>query len=347
MQLHAIYFDGRSAQARAVKLLSVPGEVWIRGENLERRVPLDQVSISEQLGRAPRMIRLPEGAHLEVSDHEPFAIWLEAVGHRERSVDLAQRSWGIAAVAIVLVLAAGFAAYRWGLPVAAQFAAQRMPDAVAAQLSEQTLALMDGRLLQASKLTAQRQARLDAGFRRLVADTSAVLLFRSAPAIGPNAMALPDGRIVLLDELVALADDDEQILAVLAHELAHVERRHALRLMIQGAAVGAFVAWWIGDFGPLLTAAPAALLQARHSRELEAEADAMAALRLRRAGIPSTRLADMLEKLSAAHGAAIRGRAAKDADEDEAETGWLGYLSSHPATRERIAALRRKDESAD
>lgn len=342
MSLYAIYFDGRSAQARSVRLLPAAGEVWLRGEDFERREPLDQVRVGERLGRAPRMLRFADGAHLEVSDHEGFARWLGQAGYRERSIDLAQRSWGIAAIAIVLVLAAGFSAYRWGLPVVAQFAAQRIPAALRVELSEKTLALMDGPLLRPSRLGAQRQAQLDARFGRLAANTGAVLLFRSAPMIGPNAMALPDGRIVLLDELVWLADNDEQILAVLAHELAHVERRHALRLMIQSAAVGAFVAWWIGDFGPLLAAAPAALMQARHSRELEAEADALAAERLRRAGMRPASLADMLEKLGAAQGAKTRGRAAQESGEDG--TGWLGYLSSHPATRERIEALRREPE---
>lgn len=338
MRLHATYYDGRSARARAVQLHALPGQVWLVGdEGINRREPLEQVRISEQLGRAPRLIHFRDGAHLEVSDHAGFADWLEAVGHRERVVDLAQRSWQLAIVAVLLVLAAGYAGYRWGLPAAAEQIALRTPPVVTEQLTEGTLDLLDRVLLEPSHLSAARRAQLAAGLRRLDPAGVAGLEFRSGPSVGPNAMALPDGTLVLLDELVALAGHDEEILAVLAHELAHVERRHALRLMIEGAVVGAVVAWWIGDYGALITAAPAAILQAKHSRELEAEADTVAAARLRGLGISPSRLADMLERLEQAHGAS-RPKATVAGRKDQAD--WLDYLSSHPATRERIAALR-------
>src|SRR5690606_32631843 len=142
--------------------------------------------------------------------------------------------------------------------------AERVPQPVLVLLADQTLALLDGGLLAPSTLSASRREALGAGFSRLDPEGGAQLLFRAGPAVGPNAMALPDGRIVLLDELVRIAGHDEEILAVLAHELGHVRRRHSLRLMIRGAAVGAFIAWWIGDFTPLIAGAPAALLQARH-----------------------------------------------------------------------------------
>ena len=139
--------------------------------------------------------------------------------------------------------------------------------------------------------------------------------------------------MVVLDELVELAEHDEEILAVLAHELAHVERRHGLRMTIQSTAVGAFIAWWMGDFSPVIAAAPAALLQASHSRELESEADADAAQSLRRIGIAPSRLADILERMARKHGERTESRTGAD-------DAWTDYLSSHPATHRRIEALR-------
>lgn len=53
-----------------------------------------------------------------------------------------------------------------------------------------------------------------------------------APQIGANAFALPDGTLVVTDELVELAgDNDDEVLAVLAHELGHIHERHGLRLL--------------------------------------------------------------------------------------------------------------------
>ena len=330
MNLRATYYDGRSAQVHPVRLLPMRGEVWVQGEGWSRREPLHAVRIGERLGSAPRTIRFADGAVCEVPDGSACSEWLEAIGHVDSTVDRAQRSWTLALGAVALVVAAGLAAYRWGLPWAAGELAERVPQPVLVLLSDQTLALLDGGLLAPSTLSASRREALGAGFSRLDPEGGAQLLFRAGSAVGPNAMALPDGRIVLLDELVRIAGHDEEILAVLAHELGHVRRRHSLRLIIQGAAVGAFIAWWIGDFTPLIAGAPAALLQARHSRALEGEADAVAALELRAVGIAPSRLADVLERIAAAHGEG----GAPDTDD------WRGYLSSHPATGERIRALR-------
>lgn len=341
MKLQATYYDGRSAQARAVHLHALPGQVWLVGDGgVDRREPLEQVRVSEQLGSAPRMIHFRDGAHLEIGDHAAMNEWLSAVGYRERGVDLAQRSWMIALIAIVGVLFAGYAGYRWGLPAAAERIAARVPPVVTEQLTAGTLDLLDRVLLKPSQLAPARRAQLAAGLRRLDPAGRSQLEFRSGTRVGANAMALPDGTLVLLDELVAIADHDDEIFAVLAHELAHVERQHALRLMIESAAVGAFVAWWIGDFSSIIAAAPAAILQARHSRELEAEADIVAAARLRSVGIAPSRLADMLEKIERAHGP---GQPKSGVAEKQGESDWLDYLSSHPATRERIAALRNAD----
>lgn len=331
--LRASYSDGRRAVVHEVRLIPLHGHVWVQGVDWERRAPLETVEIGERLGRAPRLIRFDDGAVCEVPDGPSFEAWLESIGYADRAVDRAQRSWIVAIVAVVGVVVSGWAAWRWGLPLAADELAQRTPAVVTEILSQQTLDLLDDHMLQPTTLPVERRRVLSAGFARLDPQQRAQLLFRSGGRIGPNALALPDGRVVVLDELVELAEHDEEILAVLAHELAHVDRRHGLRMTIQSTAVGAFIAWWLGDFSPVIAAAPAALLQASHSRELEGEADADAAQTLRRIGVEPSRLADILERMARKHG-----------ERTEAETGadetWTDYLSSHPATRRRIEALR-------
>ncbi len=371
MSLQADYYDGRSARRHRVTLATVPGEVHFSGE-AERQVPLAQVRISERLGTAPRTLSFADGAHLEVRDHVAFDRWLAATGHRERHVDLLQRSWLATGLSVVLIAAFAFAAYRWGLPFAADKVAERMPASALRLMSEQTLKLLDRHLLEDSQLSVQRQSELREQFEALADDgddgddVQAVIEFRRSPKLGANALALPDGRMVLLDELVELADDDEQVLAVLAHELGHVRHRHSVRLLVQGTAVAAVLAWWIGDFSPVIAAAPAALMQARFSRELEADADHYAAVRLKAHAISPARLAEMLEKLQAeqarmqarkaepkaepkaeASGASADAGPPSDAskpqedDDDRDDAGRLmQYLASHPATQERIRALR-------
>src|SRR5437764_1298137 len=66
------------------------------------------------------------------------------------------------------------------------------------------------------------------------------LLVRNSEQLGANALALPDGTIVVTDWMVRLVQtrdnrlDDagkDQLAAVLAHEVGHIEHRHTARAM--------------------------------------------------------------------------------------------------------------------
>jgi Zn-dependent protease with chaperone function len=97
-----------------------------------------------------------------------------------------------------------------------------------------------------------------------------------------------------------------------------------MRMLLQNSLVGAFLAFYVGDISTLLAIAPATLMQARYSRDFEAQADDYAAAVLRLNGMSPALLADALDKLAKSH----------------RESGAAGYLSSHPATDARMRHLR-------
>jgi Zn-dependent protease with chaperone function len=155
--------------------------------------------------------------------------------------------------------------------------------------------------------------------------------------MGANAFALPDGTIVMLDELVDLTKDDNEIIAVLAHERGHVERRHALRMVLQSSVVGLALAWYVGDVSGLLATAPAIIAQAKYSRDMEREADIYAEQTMLANGLSPCLLGTMLDKLEAAHLAKFKEQHPV-ADADKADAA-MDYLSSHPATKERMSLM--------
>lgn len=331
--LEADYYDGRSSRRHRVRLWLEAGQLHVLGEGVERQLAFAEVQLTEKLGQAPRLLRLLDGAWCEIRDHAALEALLAGAGRRESVVDLAQRSMLLAIAALLLtalILAGG---YFWCLPRVGDAIAAHLPASVGRLLSEQTLALLDDGLLKPSQIPAARQQQLRESFAALVAPGEIRILFRSSAPVGPNALALPDGTIIVLDELLALLDHDEQLLAVLAHEYAHVQHHHGLRLTVRGSLAAAVSAWWLGDVSSLLAAAPAALLQARHSREFEAQADAGAARLLRSRGIAPARLAEVLEILMG-----------QDKNAEKDGNGWSSYLSSHPATAARIRALRAAEE---
>src|SRR5215472_9805445 len=110
---------------------------------------------------------------------------------------------------------------------------------------------MDRIALAPSHLSAdeKRRARLlFAGVAHVAAQPPSAyeLLFRSGD-IGPNAFSLPDGRIVMTDELYKLSRSDDELEGVFGHEIAHADRRHALKLLYEASLIPAAIALITGD----------------------------------------------------------------------------------------------------
>jgi Zn-dependent protease with chaperone function len=325
--LHANYFDGRSTRVRAVDLSVVGEDLVIAGEDIDLRVPFALVKVDERLGRAPRRLRFPDGTFCEVRDLDALDTLLSSTAHRDAWVDRMQRHVHFALFATIACVALAAVAYKWGLPWAAAQGARHLPPAVGRAISVQTLKILDSKIFSLSKIGGERQLALRAKLHALQlpegGNPDSELLFRSSPLLGANAFTLPDGTIVVLDDLIKSIDDDQQILAVFAHELGHARGRHSLHLLLHSSAVGAFWTIYVGDISTLLAAAPTALLHASYSQDLERQADDYGAAVLAHNGMSPALLADALKKLAASR----------------AGTSAEGYLSSHPSTDERMRHL--------
>lgn len=331
--MRATFFDGKTARARSVELTVDGDMVVLTGDGIDRRDTIGAIHIPETPGSTPRVLRYVDGASCEVEAGNELMALLAHHGVAVDRVSLWERSWKLALTALALVIVAGVAFYQFGLPALARAAADRLPPSALSALSAQALRVLDSTVFEPTKLDNGRQALLMVRFYKLTLPPGLKerldLHFRSAESLGANAMALPSGDIVVTDEFVALTKDDRVILAVLAHEAGHVDKRHGLRKIIQSSAVGILVTWYFGDLSAVGAAAPAALLNAKYSRDLEREADAYAINVLRANGIPVTLLAEALELLERS-----RGRSATK--------GGASYLSSHPATAERLEWIRKQ-----
>lgn len=130
----------------------------------------------------------------------------------------------------------------------------------------------------------------------------------------PNACACPAGTIFFNRFLMDALESEDELEAVMAHEVAHVEKRHGLR-MHRAAETGALIgtillagANAVANSNPDTAAAAvglsglvvqvgSAIAFAGHSRQLETEADHFAALYLLRNGKDPAILARALKKL--------------------------------------------------
>ena len=326
-KIAASYYDGRSSEPFLVELEVDRTGVTLLG-SVRRKYEWTGTRLSEPLQHAPRLIRFADGSHCEIVHQAGLDAALQAAGHSDSWVVRSQRRWSHVTVATVLLIAAILALYRWGLPAAAGYAARRVPPAIEDKIGARAASIVEQRFAP-SKLVPEQRERAQRIFDSIVPHDgrSFRLVLRDGGPIGANAFALPGGTVVTTDQLVELATDDAALAGVLAHEIGHVERRHVLRQIISGSAVGAVIAVVAGDVSSVTVALPAALAQLSYSRDMEREADAYAVELLQRHSIPVEPFADLLQRLQ------------KDSGGDAAE--WGRYLRTHPAAAERVVAIRQ------
>ncbi|MGA2175529.1 MAG: M48 family metallopeptidase [Verrucomicrobiota bacterium] len=149
----------------------------------------------------------------------------------------------------------------------------------------------------------------------------------------PNAFALPGGHVVVNAGLLRMADQPEELLGVLAHELAHQTKRHAIRRGL--AAAGPLVIFGLflhsdSGMGNLLALGSGLMVFQGFSQDYETEADDTGWSYLVAANIDPRGMIRAFQKLEAAEGKLGLRALAPQA------------FQSHPATEKRIARLQNK-----
>lgn len=335
------YFDGRVSTRRSALLTLEGGNVTISCEGVERVFPATGLAIPPGVGSVRRTLRLPDGGLCELDDMEILAELERAAGTgKSRGLLLRwEKSLPLALAALALTVLVVLLFLQFGVPSLARRAALALPPATENMLGREALATLDRVLMKPSTLKKERREQLSALFRRVAGpgtDASGYRLeFRSSPAIGANAFALPSGIVVITDELVDLARQDDEIAAILAHELGHVRGRHIMRHIMQSSAAGLIVATLTGDLVSITSLAatlPTVLVDASFSREFEREADNAAIAWMKSAGIAPRRYAEILGRLQAQ----LDVRQGKAAD---GRSPARNYLSTHPDTGDRIRRI--------
>ncbi|MFB2875928.1 M48 family metallopeptidase [Floridanema aerugineum] len=137
-----------------------------------------------------------------------------------------------------------------------------------------------------------------------------------------NAFATMGGYVYVTTGLLAAVDNEAQLASVLGHEIAHITDRDALKQMRQ-AAITRGIATAAGvDTNRLVNLGVEFALKRPRSRTDELEADQRSLEMLAKAGYPQSAMVAFLEKLL---------------DQPSPPS----FLSTHPATRDRISAIQR------
>lgn len=158
-----------------------------------------------------------------------------------------------------------------------------------------------------------------------------------------NAFALPGGIMVINSGLILAADSAEEVLGVVAHELAHVTQRHGIRNIMGTAGIYLIVQTVLGDVSGLLAvlvdAAPL-LINQSYSRGFETEADEHAVALLQRARIDPAGLVDFFDTMLTQEAERMENIDSENTRRTLEQVN--RFLSTHPATQDRIEHLQQR-----
>ncbi len=330
----ARYLDGRSAQSTTVQMtitseglqIQLPDRsvYWPYAELRLRQGHYAGSQVRLEHGQQPvEAIILPDTAFLEHLHRIAGA----AVRHVHNPACRNRRPLWIA----LLAMATGLfliVLYRWGVPQAAQLVANQVPVSWEEKLGQSVIdSFLKDRHVCTDPLVTKS---MNAMVRRLNAALpehpyAFTVYVVDDPMV--NAFAAPGGHIVFFTGLLKAAENAEMVAGVLAHEMQHVVHRHVTQRLFADLSTNVLLGAAVGDAGQAMsvvmeTARVAGMMQ--YSQAHEEEADRAGVAILKRADINPQGLRDFFTVIQKEEGTA---------------SAMLQYVSSHPATAYRIAAV--------
>ena len=332
------YFLPGSSRSQPARLWGVSGDLRLAVEGDEQVLHPVLEQVSDRLANVPRKLTFADGTVFEAPPEADVDSFLDTHRNFFSRLSRLEADWRIAAVAAVLTLALLLSIYRYGLPLAASAAAAVTPPAVSTAMERGTLQAVERVFFSPTKLDEEDQTRLQSLFDELTGlaaekhgtgGPTLRLLMRDGGPVGANALALPGGTIIVTDQLVKLAESDDEIAGVIAHEIGHVTGRHSLKQVYRILGVGFMIGVIGGDSSQIVddfVTQASALQTLSYSRGFEAEADADSVALMVEAGRDPTAFVDLLDRIG------------KKAGRGSKKTGWL---STHPGTDDRREAVEK------
>lgn len=329
----SIYFDGRSNRKRRVTLgfgpaleISEDGVflvAWAYGDVRRIEAPVGVMRL--------RAVGALDTARLEVGDsalQQQIALNCRLLagekGEHDRS-SLSIVAWSLAATASIVGLV-------WfGIPFAADRLAPLVPVSWEKRLGEaadnQARTMFVGKTCKGVEGAAALQKLSEK--LQIAARPRLPTTIEAISSKVPNAFALPGGKVYLLSGLLAKAESQDEVAGVLAHELGHVENRDHMRRMIADGGAAYLIGLLFGDIsgGGAMVFIGETLLNAAHSREAEARADAFAARTMAALGRPSSPMGALLLRITG-----------------KEEDGLFTILHDHPLSEDRLEKLASADK---
>ncbi|MDO4904198.1 MAG: DUF898 family protein [Lautropia sp.] len=221
--------------------------------------------------------------------------------------------WALALVMIIVPMSLLVLGMSYGKPMLARSLARAMPAQVSDSIGEGALSTLRRQGLQPSALSAEEQDHwrtvlsrgLAQAWPRQKLPAHRIEFAQGGALLGANALALPNGVVLLTDELLALAVTDPDtaqavLVGILASEVEHLRLRHAEQaLVLSYLRVSAWNIATGRGLDELVELGVASVLQQGYSQRDEQVADQVAVATMRAMGQSPAPLVRLLRRLQA------------------------------------------------
>ena len=322
-----------STKSPATLSLGDSGTLILVSDDYQTECTLSDAVITTAIGNMPRNVTFPCGHVFVCNEPQKLNLWLAK--HQKISlIAKLERSWGLIIIASIFTVIFGYGLIVYGVPAAAKTIAYALPSSIDATVGKHTFESLDDMGFTASALPEKRQQEVQQVFANaldklkqqdVLFPLPPVLMFREYE-YGVNAFALTSGHVILTDDMVKLANND-QLEAVLLHELGHIHHRHLLTQLVQSAMFSIGAAIMVGETSGISdTLVSVTVLGAslHYSRDHEREADEFAAKQLIHWHQSTESLIQLYELLKS-----------------EQKIDVPDWASTHPELDERIKSLKQ------
>lgn len=339
-KIQVTFYDGIISKPYQAELQSVDelSVLILYGDGTQQRIyAYTDMTLIGALGQIHPVIELKDDARLEFNDALPDWFNLKT-RHAKHVIWKLERTPSLIIFSLFFVATLVFTTIKWGIPVASHYVAYHLPEDILKQIGDEAEKYVID-MTASSEIPQLKQQQLIDQYQKLIAEgRPAKIIFRKGDRLGANAVAIPNNTIIVTDELVKLAQDDREIIGVLAHEQGHLVLRHSLQQTLSSLGFGVILIAITGDSSSLVSTVPVAIIGANYSRNFESEADGYALQTMYKNKIPTIYFANFLERLD--NDESSETKSDQDSEKNVDEKSVMDFLESHPATQERVQAVK-------
>lgn len=340
--IEGFLYKKNSSDNQKAKLLVSADIFTLTIENqILKKEKISSLTISSRLANTQREILFEDGLVFLTNDNDKVD---KLIVKKRSFLHFLESNLFIILLSIIMTALLIFSFTKSGIPYLSKKLSSHIPLKISKAISNNSLEVLDKYIFKKSNLSDSRRDEIQILFKNKILplinekrNLEYKLSFRSwdidKKAI-PNALAFPNGEIILTDEIVKISENPNELISIILHEIAHVKKQHGMQRILESSFITIAIILIVGDvsmLGDLGIGLSSLLINNNYSRDHEQEADIFAFDKMLENNINPKYFITIMDRINKSIGL-------------KNENKILNYLSSHPNTNTRLLIAKKYEE---